>query len=146
MEGTNKPSADKVASVLDFYGIKSIKTYDMNESCVPQSYYSHFGWHFKTYNVPLEYVVTENTICYSLQGRYCELGLIINPSGAVTPLHSCPIYGSVNTAIKEDAWLYLVEIFEDYGNDGHVEYRLIGHAVLTPTQLEKYLNIFKKKG
>lgn len=128
-----------------FWGIEAVEGFTKDES-IPESYLKKFFWYFHIYNVPMEHVVNKPQICMPLQGRYCELHMILTPDREnIIEWKNGQPYKCVSDAIKADAWLYLVEIFQDHGDDGHVSYQLDGYAVMTPSQLAKYMDKTKER-
>ena len=102
-----------------------------------------FFCHYYIYNIPYEYVVRNPKLCLPLQGRYWELSKVLTPDREkIVDWRNGPYYESISQCMENDIWLYLVEIFEDWGDDGHTEYQLMGYAIMTNSQLKKYLERF----
>lgn len=79
---------------------------------------------FTTFNLPTECVVTQPTIVAPKQGRCYETGHYLRGE-SILSYESLRVLPDFNGTSHEQV-IFLYEVWEDYGMDGHADYQLRG--------------------
>ncbi len=91
----------------------------------------------QTFHVPTEAVVREPEQIAPAVGRTYATNFFLKDRRIVQYAQLCRRKDFVGTMCEKE--LFLVELFADRGEDGHVAYEIEGHALMTQTQIDRYL-------
>jgi hypothetical protein len=111
--------------VLYSYPASRLETYPK----LPDEYH-HSGWNVKYFDVPTEFVARTTQIFTPIQGRYWEVNLYCYLDEVYLPQEELVTKPMYKGYIFKHTQAYVIERWEDHGDDGHTKYRFSGYAIV----------------